>query len=697
MANTIFQLRRNAVSGTRPTTSTVSPGELAINTTDGILFSANATTVFEIGSNNTNIAVGNSTVRQTVNASGVYVNGDINLVKNNTKLIFNPTAAAGAGNVYFIQQSDDNFVFYNTTNTGATKAVFNVYANTNAPNQNSAIRFNVPVDMATQGIYANSSLGSAGQVLTSNGTSVYWSTVSAGGSVNTAAQYTWTNTHTFQANVSFTGNGIGVATNTGALYLNSMTDANWRIGRSTGAATKWSYVGNTIDIIVASSTDEGFSIGVVGANSVFETGFRGTYIASNVTIGNSSVSTTINSTAFSGAANSATYANSSLYANSSVSNLFTIGTAAYHVANGNFGIGTNSPSYKLDVAGVIRGQASALSGDVLIIGNDTKLVDIDVADTAGLYSTSNTLIGSLKLGSNGGVLSGYNGSIGIANTAPDATLKVTGTANVSGNVVIGGTATISANLTVGASGELILTNGVGIYANGSVGTNGQLLTSNGSSVYWSTPASYVRQTFTANSTVNTTFTVTGGYTTNYIDVYKNGVKLVNGTDVTVSDGSTVVLASAALSGDYIDVVGVLTTAVFNVTVNTAAQYVWSNTHTFNSNVTVNATISDTKGSIRTIPQNSQTSAYILVANDVGKHISITTGGVSVPGSVFSAGDVVSIYNNSSADQTITQGASVTMYLGGTSTTGNRTLAQRGLCTVLCVASNTFVISGAGLT
>ena len=99
----------------------------------------------------------------------------------------------------------------------------------------------------------------------------------------------------------------------------------------------------------------------------------------------------------------------------------------------------------------------------------------------------------------------------------------------------------------------------------------------------------------------------------------------------------------------------------------------------------------------TIPQNAQTSAYILAIGDVGKHISITTGGVTVNSSIFSAGDGISIYNNSGSNQTITQGASVTMYLAGTATTGNRTLARRGVCTVLCVASNTFVIFGAGLT
>ncbi len=109
------------------------------------------------------------------------------------------------------------------------------------------------------------------------------------------------------------------------------------------------------------------------------------------------------------------------------------------------------------------------------------------------------------------------------------------------------------------------------------------------------------------------------------------------------------------------------------------------------------TVNDSSGNVRAVPQNSQTSAYILAASDVGKHISITTGGVTVNSGIFSAGDAISIYNNSGSNQTITQGGSVTMYLAGTATTGNRTLAQRGVATVLCVGTNTFVISGAGLT
>ncbi len=62
-----------------------------------------------------------------------------------------------------------------------------------------------------------------------------------------------------------------------------------------------------------------------------------------------------------------------------------------------------------------------------------------------------------------------------------------------------------------------------------------------------------RQTFTATAS-QTTFTITGGYDAGYADVYLNGAKLVNGTDVTVSSGTDVVLATGAVAGDIVDVV-----------------------------------------------------------------------------------------------------------------------------------------------
>ncbi len=96
-----------------------------------------------------------------------------------------------------------------------------------------------------------------------------------------------------------------------------------------------------------------------------------------------------------------------------------------------------------------------------------------------------------------------------------------------------------------------------------------------------------------------------------------------------------------------------------------------------------------------IPVNSQAAGYTLQASDVGKYINITSGNVTVPASVFSNGDVVTVFNNKSSTMSIVA-SGVTQYFAGTSITGTLTLSQRGLATILCVGTNTFVISGAGL-
>lgn len=114
-------------------------------------------------------------------------------------------------------------------------------------------------------------------------------------------------------------------------------------------------------------------------------------------------------------------------------------------------------------------------------------------------------------------------------------------------------------------------------------------------------------------------------------------------------------------------------------------------------LTVNSSGSyDTAGSLRGIPINAQTTTYQLASSDNGLTVS-TNAGITVNGAVLSTGQAFTIYNNSAASITITQGTGATMYLAGTSNTGNRTLSQRGLASALMVASNTFVISGSGLS
>ena len=65
-------------------------------------------------------------------------------------------------------------------------------------------------------------------------------------------------------------------------------------------------------------------------------------------------------------------------------------------------------------------------------------------------------------------------------------------------------------------------------------------------------ATQTRDSFTATAS-QTTFTTSNGYSVGYIDVFMNGVKLA-GADFTATDGSTVVLASGAASGDLIDII-----------------------------------------------------------------------------------------------------------------------------------------------
>ena len=100
-----------------------------------------------------------------------------------------------------------------------------------------------------------------------------------------------------------------------------------------------------------------------------------------------------------------------------------------------------------------------------------------------------------------------------------------------------------------------------------------------------------------------------------------------------------------------------------------------------------------------LPQNSQTASYTLALTDMGKMVNTTTGGIVIPANssvAFPVGSVVTIYNNSASNQTISI-TTDTIYLGGTATTGSRTLAQRGLASCVKVATTTWVVSGVGVT
>ena len=75
-------------------------------------------------------------------------------------------------------------------------------------------------------------------------------------------------------------------------------------------------------------------------------------------------------------------------------------------------------------------------------------------------------------------------------------------------------------------------------------------TVNGTSARFKYTASGGQTTFTGSDDNGSTLS----YDSPFIDCYLNGVKLVNGTDITVTSGDSVVLASGATAGDILDLV-----------------------------------------------------------------------------------------------------------------------------------------------
>jgi len=116
-----------------------------------------------------------------------------------------------------------------------------------------------------------------------------------------------------------------------------------------------------------------------------------------------------------------------------------------------------------------------------------------------------------------------------------------------------------------------------------------------------------------------------------------------------------------------------------------------------------ATLSSTASSFGYLgmPQNSKSDNYTLVIGDIGKHIYVTVTGktITIPAYTsvdFPIGTTIVIISAASVSTTIAI-TTDTMYLGGTGTTGSRTLAAYGMATLVKVTQSVWFVSGTGLT
>jgi len=98
---------------------------------------------------------------------------------------------------------------------------------------------------------------------------------------------------------------------------------------------------------------------------------------------------------------------------------------------------------------------------------------------------------------------------------------------------------------------------------------------------------------------------------------------------------------------------------------------------------------------RNVPAvGAKTSSYTLQTADVGKYVEVGSGGsITIPDATFSAGDIVSIFNNTTGAVTCTCSIT-TAYIAGTdSDKATVSLATRGVATVLFQSSTVCVIAG----
>lgn len=162
----------------------------------------------------------------------------------------------------------------------------------------------------------------------------------------------------------------------------------------------------------------------------------------------------------------------------------------------------------------------------------------------------------------------------------------------------------------------------------------------------------------------------------------------NSNNVAITGGTiTGVTFTGNITGNVSGNAGTVTNGVYLDAVQTLT----------NKTITGLASASSVKDSLgtdytigfRNIPQSLNTTA---AASDIGKHLFVSAT-TTVPSGVFVAGNEFLVVNSNSSTLTLTQGAGTTLRLGGTTTTGSRTIAAFGVARVLCTGSETFYVTG----
>lgn len=265
MANNLIQVKRTSVSGRAANSTTLpNPGELALNMTDGILYSTNGSVVFEIGANNTNAQVSNTLTVKAISANGTLgLNGQV-LATNGTSVYW--SSAGGGGGTP------------GGTNTNIQFNSSGLFEGSNAFTFNSSTNTVTISTLAVSTVQANSSSGTSGQILKSNGTTVYWSDAPTLNSSSYATyRYTSSNNQTSFSGLDDHGNSLLYTPGYTLVYLNGV--------KIIDTEDYTALTGNSVTLVTGTSNND--IVEIVSLETV--TVSTDTQVANSITVANTVV------------------------------------------------------------------------------------------------------------------------------------------------------------------------------------------------------------------------------------------------------------------------------------------------------------------------------------------------------------------------------------------------------------------------
>jgi hypothetical protein len=518
--------------------------------------------------------------------------------------------------------------------------------NTTVGSVSSRTEYSIAVSTGAQGVSvtaANVATGNLVLTLSNN------STIDAGSvaatvntTVNTSAQYTWSNTHGFTANVAVKG-----------IIANSSLGADGQVLTSNGTSTYWS---NTANVATLTSNNTSFVGSVSAANVVSNSQLSSNLANYQTTAGLSANVATLTS-------NNASYlggvaANQYAYANATVDRLT-----------------SNSYTYVLASNGVLTTTGNTTIATTNTGSNTSVKIAVHWNDPSASPAVNH--VTSQWTFQHGGI------------TFPDSTTQTTA---YTGSITTDRLTSDANSVVLEANGQLTLpTNTV----NNSVFTATSFEVANGSF-----NLNFVYENPHSNPSANVHFAYTfdtGGITVPVYYNFSTSNSFIEGAPdllrIYGSSGNVAIWSNELIWSFEND--GTLTLP------STNSAIVFSD-----ATVQTTAFTGNTGGfeiGYKDVPQNYTNTSFTIALSDRGKHI-YTANGTSQTITIannssvaFPIGTAISIVSQGAGTITVARGAGVSLYLAANSTSADRSIATYGMASLLKVGTDTWFISGAGVT